>query len=146
MRGDEIGMQTGEEPLRIYVDGASRGNPGPAACAFVIKRGRETLARESRFLGRATNNEAEYRGIIAALEAAGEIGAGSAAVFSDSQLAVRQINGEYGVRCPHLQELYRQVVALLGKFTRVAFRHRPRTDPGIGECDTLCNAALDSRE
>ncbi len=87
------------ESIIAHIDGGSRGNPGPAAAAFVLTdpRGRKLQAR-AFFLGEATNNVAEYTAIHKALEAARSLGAGQITVYSDSELLVRQINGQYKVK------------------------------------------------
>ncbi len=133
----------GRPAIQAYTDGASRGNPGPAAAAFIILTA-ATLAREnSRFLGTATNNRAEYEAIIMALTAASGITDGRLEVVSDSELVIRQLNGLYRVRQPHLAELHTRVRSLCTRFSKVTFRHAPRTDPWIQHCDSLCNKTLD---
>jgi len=127
----------------MWVDGASRGNPGPAAIGAVIKdeQGR-LLARVSRRLGIMTNNQAEYRAIIAALEKAISLGARQVAVNSDSELVVRQINGRYRVKKTELKPLHQQVKQLQGRLEDFTITHVPRQQNR--EADRLANAALDS--
>ncbi len=127
----------------IWVDGASRGNPGPAAIGAIIKdeQGR-LLARVSRRLGIMTNNQAEYRAIIAAREIVVTLGARQVAVKSDSELVVRQINGRYRVKKAELKPLYQQVKQLQGRLEGFTITHVPRQQ-NI-EADKLANAALDS--
>jgi len=128
-----------------YTDGASRGNPGPAACAFVIVDGWGVLiASEARVLGKKTNNEAEYHAVIGALEKAASTPYRQIVVHSDSELVIRQIKGEYKVRKPHLRELFLQEQELERLFESVEFVNLPREDPWIRIVDTLCNDALDS--
>lgn len=129
--------------FQAYTDGASRGNPGPAAAAFIIITATTPVRENSRFLGTATNNHAEYEAIIMALTAASDITHGGIDVVSDSELVIRQLNGLYRVRQPHLAELYMRVRSLCTRFSKVTFRHAPRTDPWIQHCDLLCNRALD---
>jgi ribonuclease HI len=130
------------EKAVLYTDGASRGNPGPAAIGAVIRDGKGgVLARISRSIGRATNNQAEYRAIIAALEEAVRLGAASVELKSDSELAVRQINGRYRVKNPALKPLYQRVRELLSSFQSYAAIAIPRRQNA--EADRLCNAALD---
>ncbi len=125
----------------INTDGASQGNPGPAAIGATLKdeRGR-LLASISRSIGRTTNNQAEYRAIIAALEKAAEMGADRVEVRSDSQLVVRQLNGRYRVKKASLRPLYLEASRLLGRFQGVTLTSIPREQNR--EADALANAAL----
>jgi ribonuclease HI len=127
----------------LYTDGASRGNPGPAAIGAVIKDGRgRVLARISRRIGRTTNNQAEYRAIIVALEEALRMGVARVEVKSDSELAVNQINGRYRVKNPRLQPLNQRVRQLQQSFQSFVITSIPRHQNA--EADRLSNAALDS--
>jgi ribonuclease HI len=125
-----------------YADGASRGNPGPSAIGVVIfdGEGRE-VHRESRRVGHGTNNEAEYRAAIAALEATLGLGASRVELRMDSELVVRQLTGRYRVRNPRLAPLYGRAVDLRRRFQSVTFRNLPRVDNRLA--DTLANQALD---
>ena len=125
-----------------YADGASRGNPGPSAIGVVIfdGEGRE-VHRESRRVGHGTNNEAEYRAAIAALEAALGLGASRLELRLDSELVVRQLTGRYRVRNPRLMPLYGRLVDLRTRFQSTTFRNSPRTNNRLA--DTLANQALD---
>ena len=111
----------------INADGASRGNPGPAAIGATIKdeQGR-LIASISRRIGRATNNQAEYRALIAALEKATRLGVKEANIYLDSELVVKQINGKYRVRNPALKPLYQQVKQLQGRLEGFTITHIPR--------------------
>ena len=131
--------------LEIYTDGASRGNPGPAAWAFVIFRDGRVLEQECGYIGEATNNTAEYHAIINALKKAKEYTTGKIRLYSDSELAVKQLNGIYKTKKPHLRELREEVDALSVQFERVIFSHVRRENPHIETCDALCNASLDRR-
>jgi len=126
-----------------YADGASRGNPGPASYGVVLydASGRE-LHRSSRALGRATNNQAEYHGAIAALEAALGLGAREVELRMDSELVVRQLSGRYKVRNPGLIPLHKRMLDLRSRFQRVAIVHVPRQQNRAA--DKLANEALDS--
>lgn len=125
-----------------YADGAARGNPGPAAYGGVVLTADGTPLREiSAAIGRATNNEAEYRGAIAVVEAALAAGARELDLRMDSELIVRQLQGQYRVRSPHLQPLYRQLTALIERLERFSVRHVPRE--ANQRADALANAALD---
>ena len=126
----------------ICTDGASRGNPGPAAIGAVIKDEHNRLiARISRRIGKATNNQAEYRAIIAALEEAVRLGATHVELNSDSELIVRQISGRYRVKNAALKPLYQQVKLLQGLLESCTVTHIPRWRNK--EADKLTNAALD---
>ena len=134
------------ELLEIHVDGASRGNPGPAACAFILsKKGCAPFHQDKEYLGEATNNVAEYSAIISALREAEKWTRQQVKVFSDSQLVIRQINGQYRIKAPHLSVLCKRVNGLISKFERVDFFHVPRTNSMIQKCDALCNECLDEK-
>lgn len=128
--------------LRAYADGAARGNPGPAAYGAVVcdSDGAE-LRPLAAAIGRATNNVAEYRGAIAAVEAALELGATELELYLDSELVVRQIEGAYRVRHPNLRPLHAQLMALLDRLDAVRVQHIPRAQNA--RADALANAALD---
>ena len=126
----------------INADGAARGNPGPAAIGATIKDHKGNLiARISRRIGKATNNQAEYRAIIAGLEKAVKIGAREIEVLTDSELVVKQINGKYRVKNTSLRILYEEVVKLVGSLDKFSIQHIPRTRST--EVDSLANRALD---
>jgi ribonuclease HI len=130
----------------IQSDGGARGNPGPAASAFVVKRQGKVIYEESLYLGVATNNQAEYRGVIIALTWLSKQGAnfGDVAFLMDSELIVRQINGIYKVKEEGLQKLHREVMNLLASITsKVEFKHVPRKENK--EADLLVNKELDSQ-
>ena len=139
-------MGTGVKEVRlkkvvIFADGASRGNPGPAAIGVTIKDERgELIAFISRRIGKVTNNQAEYRAIIAALEHAITLGANQVEIHSDSELVVRQINGEYRVKKVTLKPLYQQVKQLQGSLESFTITHIPRQQNT--EADNLANNAL----
>lgn len=134
------------QPARViaYADGASRGNPGPAAIGVVLldEEGRE-LHRSARRLGRATNNQAEYRAAIAALEAALGLGASGVELRMDSELVVRQLRGRYKVRNPRLIPLYKRALDLRSRFAAFAVRYVSRAENRLA--DALANQALDRR-
>lgn len=130
--------------LRLFVDGASRGNPGPAALGVVVQDGRGRLLAEiAEGLGEATNNVAEYRALLRALEEARARGADEVEVFADSDLLVRQVTGAYKVRSPHLAPLHRAAVAALAGFRRWHIAHVPRGRNAAA--DALANRVLDGR-
>ena len=126
----------------IYSDGASRGNPGPAAIGFrILAPDGSELWSEGRRIGRATNNVAEYRGVLAALEKGQELGLVELEIRLDSELVVRQLQGAYRVKEPHLAELKARVDGLLAGFRTVRIRHVRREENR--ETDALANEALD---
>ena len=127
----------------IFTDGASRGNPGPAAIGAVLRdtEGR-ILTRISQCIGKTTNNQAEYRAIIAALEKTLELGATHVELNSDSELAVRQINGRYRVKNAALKPLHQRVKQLLGKLEGFTVSYVPRQRNT--EADKLTKKALSS--
>ena len=136
--------QVQENPeLFCYTDGASRGNPGASAYAYIVcSHGRE-LDETGKFLGKATNNEAEYHGVIAALESCRKFSHGPVSVYSDSELVIRQLSGRYRVRATHLMPLFQKVKSLEKSFEKVTYRSIPREDAMIKRMDALCNRILD---
>ena len=125
----------------IFTDGASRGNPGPAAIGAAIKdeQGR-LIAHISQRIGTTTNNQAEYRAIIAALGKAIRLGATHVEVNSDSELVVRQLSGIYRVKKAELKPLYQQVKQFQGLLESFTITHIPRQQ-NI-EADNLASSAL----
>ena len=126
----------------LHTDGASRGNPGHAGAGFVVydQQGGE-LRSGSRYLGTMTNNEAEYRALILGLEAARELGCARLAVHLDSELIVKQINGQYRVKSPGLKPLFARARDLLHEFDQVSVSHVYRTDNT--RADQLANQGID---
>jgi len=130
-------------PLDVYTDGASRGNPGPAAYGFVFVKNNEIIFEDSGTLGKNTNNTAEYYAILSALKKAQEFARASVTVYSDSELVIKQINHQYRITKPHLAELRAELATEEKKFTDIHFRNVPRENRFIRRCDQLCNQALD---
>ena len=129
------------EKVVIFADGASRGNPGLAAIGATIKDEHGLLiASISQGIGITTNNQAEYRAIIAALEEAIRLGARQVDIYLDSQLVVRQISGEYRVKNSALKPLYQRVKQLQDRFKSFNIRHITRQQNK--EADRLANLAL----
>jgi len=129
--------------VTIYTDGAARGNPGPAAIGVIIKDAAgNTVATISRRLAATTNNQAEYRAIIAALEKAVSLGARQVALKSDSELVVKQINGLYKIKNTALRPLYQKVVELIGALESFSISRIPREQNAAA--DALANKALDN--
>lgn len=125
----------------IHTDGVSRGNPGQAAIGATIKDEQEQLiASISRRIGWATNNQAEYKAIVAALEKAVELGARQVELNSDSELVVKQINSQYRVKKEALKPLYQRVKELQGRLGGFTIKHIPRQQNK--EADKLANRAL----
>jgi ribonuclease HI len=128
--------------LVAHIDGGARGNPGPAGYGVVIEdEAGQPLAQLSEYLGRCTNNYAEYSGLLAALHYAREHGCNAIEILSDSELLVRQINGQYQVRSESLKLLYDQACALIGQLDWFNIRHVRREQNK--QADTLANAAMD---
>lgn len=127
--------------VQIYIDGAARGNPGPAGIGIVIKRGQQTLAEISDFIGKATNNIAEYIAFIRGLEEALVLGATKVECLSDSELLVKQINGEYKVKNEGLVPLHYHAQSLIKKFKTFSISHTVREENK--HADKLANKGID---
>jgi ribonuclease HI len=127
--------------MRIHTDGAARGNPGPAAFAYVIERDGEAPVEESDVLGTRTNNVAEYIALVRALEHAARLGGRRLEIFTDSDLMVNQIKGYYKVRNASLRQYWEQAKRLLEEFENFKLTHVPRAQND--RADRLCNEALD---
>ncbi len=134
-------QKRGSAALVIYADGACRGNPGPAGAGVVLTEGGEVVEELSSYLGRGTNNIAEYRALLLGLEAARRRGAGEVKVRMDSQLVVRQVGGSYKVRNPKLQELHAQAMDLRRSFKKFEIEYIPRA--ANEAADSLANQAID---
>ena len=128
---------------RLWTDGGARGNPGPAAFAYVLEAGDGTvLAAHGEKIGVATNNVAEYRGLVAGLEKAVELAVPEVEVVSDSELLVKQMRGEYRVKNEALLELSQRATRLARKLDKVEYRHVVREHNELA--DRLVNEALDA--
>ncbi|MFC7204392.1 ribonuclease HI [Haloferax namakaokahaiae] len=135
-------IQPGGGRAHVYFDGASRGNPGPAAVGWAIVTSNGIVAEGSRRLGTMTNNQAEYEALIAALTAAVEYGYDEVDVRGDSQLIVKQVRGEWNTNNPELRERRVKAHELLQNFDRWSLEHVPRE---INDrADSLANEALDN--
>jgi ribonuclease HI len=129
----------------LFADGGSRGNPGPAASgAVLVSPDGHVMQEVGHFLGRATNNVAEWTALELGLQAALERGVRRLAVRMDSELVVKQISGEYRVKHPDLQPLHRRVTMLLRKFEHVDVRHVRRKENALA--DAVVNRVLDASE
>ena len=137
-------MMTGG-PIVAYIDGGARGNPGPAGYGVRVETADGLLVEELHgAIGVATNNVAEYRGLIAALTFLDERGCLDPTIRSDSQLLTKQMAGEYRVRSPGLAPLYREASRLVARLGRVRFEHIPRAENA--EANRLANLAMDGGE
>jgi ribonuclease HI len=127
----------------VHVDGGARGNPGPAAAGAVVSTpDGEILDAASELLGIATNNVAEYRGLLLGLARAKALGATEVDVVNDSELIAKQVNGAYKVKHPAMRPLYLEAMAALREFDAWSIRSVPRAQNA--EADALVNQALDS--
>jgi ribonuclease HI len=131
-----------QDCITIHIDGAARGNPGPASFAYVIAGGGQPTVEENGYLGSTTNNVAEYTALVRALERAAQLGGRRLVIYSDSELLVKQMNGEYRVKNESLRELFEEAKALTRPFDSVVLRHVPRSQNS--EADRLCNEALNA--
>ncbi len=126
----------------LHTDGASRGNPGPAAVGIVITAPDGRVLREiGEYLGTRTNNYAEYQALLRGLAAARALGAEQVRCFLDSQLVVRQLNAQYRVKHPQIRPLFEEVRRLASAFQKVTYTHVLRADNAAA--DALANQALD---
>ncbi|HKV85073.1 MAG TPA: ribonuclease HI family protein [Ktedonobacterales bacterium] len=141
MRTEGAGVSSNAR-LLLRTDGASRGNPGPAAAGIVIERADGTLlARGKKYLGRLTNNQAEYQALILGLKAVAARSPASVAVYMDSELIVKQMNGEYRVKDTALRPLFEEARSLVSALPAVSFTHVRRGFNTLA--DALANEALD---
>jgi ribonuclease HI len=128
---------------RLFTDGGARGNPGPAAYGYVLEAEDGTvLASHGEYIGSATNNVAEYSGLVAGLRKALELQLPDVEVVSDSELMVKQMRGEYRVKNAALRELFAEADRLARRVGNVEYRHVKRAHNE--EADRLVNAALDA--
>jgi ribonuclease HI len=130
---------------RLFTDGGARGNPGPAAYAYVLEAADGTvLAAHGEAIGVATNNVAEYRALVEGLRKAVELSVAALEVVADSELLVRQMRGEYRIKNDALRELAREANALARTLERVSYRFVRREHNALA--DRLVNEALDAAE
>ena len=133
-----------DEVLTLEFDGGSRGNPGPAGIGAVVRAKDGTpLVTLGRFIGRATNNVAEYKALITALQKAKELGAKRVVVRGDSELIIRQMNGQYRVKNADLKPLYDEAQSLLRQFDHATIDHNYRHKNALA--DKLANLAMDRK-
>lgn len=124
-----------------HTDGGARGNPGHAALGAIVREPNGTTHRIKKYLGVATNNQAEYKALLAALQKVAELGARSVVCYLDSELIVKQMNREYRVKDPELGKIYIQIWNLAQQFQTISFHHVRREMNR--EADALVNEALD---
>ena len=130
---------------RLFTDGGSRGNPGPAASAYVLEADDgHVLAAHGETIGVATNNVAEYRALVAGLAKALELGVDDLEVISDSELVVKQMNGEYRVKNPAMVDLSLEATRIARQIGRVRYKAVRRIENELA--DSLVNEALDAAE
>ena len=127
----------------VYSDGGSRGNPGPSAYAIVVTKDGKTVHEHAEFLGVHTNNYAEYRGLIAGISKALELGADEVEFVMDSQLVIRQITGQYRVKSPDMLALHEDAKNLASMIPKVTFTNVRRSERLIPRADALLNAEMD---
>jgi ribonuclease HI len=131
-----------QRKVYVFSDGAARGNPGPAGAGAVVKDAKgEVIAELKQALGKATNNVAEYKGLLLGLRKAKELGAREVEVRADSELMIRQINGKYAVRNEGLKPLYNEALAILNSFAKWNAEHVPREENALA--DEMSNRAID---
>jgi ribonuclease HI len=134
---------SGPERLVVNVDGGARGNPGPAAIGVVVSTpDGEVLEEHAERIGSATNNIAEYRALMLGLERALALGAREVELIGDSELVVRQVQGEYKVRDEVLWRLHKHVIRALAEFDSWSIRHVRREENEVA--DRLVNEVLDA--
>ena len=129
----------------VHVDGGARGNPGPAAAAAVLSTpDGEVVDEATELIGHATNNVAEYQGLLLGLERAKALGATEVEVVNDSELVAHQVNGRYKVKHADMKPLHARALAALGGFERWSIRSVPRA--ANADADALVNQALDAAQ
>jgi len=133
------------DELIIYTDGGARGNPGPAGIGIVFfDKKRKLLKKYAAFIGRATNNQAEYTALLAALSKAPQFSRGKIKCLLDSELVVKQLNGSYKVKDKKLLPLFNKVIEATHKFLAVSFHHISREKNKIA--DALVNLAIEKKK
>lgn len=137
----------GNEGVITYTDGASRGNPGLAGVGVLIydASDEKCLLEDFEFLGQCTNNEAEYRALMLALDRAAKITSGPVKCFMDSELLARQMSGRYAIKSEKLIALAQDVRERAARFSSISFNHVPREHPRLRLADALANKAIDTR-
>ncbi len=130
--------------MKLYTDGAARGNPGPAAAGMVIEDDQgQVIWQEGRYLGETTNNVAEYQALLWGLEKAANLAPGALLIRMDSELVIKQLTGVYRVKHPALRPMHQQALALLREFPSWRAEHVRREKNSLA--DHLANLALDRK-
>ncbi len=127
--------------INVFIDGASRGNPGFSSCAFVMMNEMEVIEERGFYLGKITNNQAEYSGLLMGLFAAKEMHLDAIQIMSDSELLVKQLAGQYRVKSPNLLSYFELYSWAKGWFSTINTVHIPREENT--RADRLCNLILD---
>jgi len=130
-----------KEFAEIFIDGASRGNPGSSSIGIVINDSKGNLYKVKKYLGTLTNNQAEYQALITALKYAKKLKQATLKIHTDSLLIANQINGIWKVRAPEIKIVYKEAMRLISNFMKVEVNHIPRYLNQ--EADRLANEALD---
>ncbi len=128
----------------VYTDGGSRGNPGQSAIGIlIIDSDEKIIYKHGEYIGEATNNIAEYTALMKALKNASENFHGEASCFSDSELMIKQLNGEYKVKNPGIKELFLKIKKLEKEFEKIEYIHVRRENENIIIVDGIVNKVLD---
>ncbi|OGY31597.1 MAG: hypothetical protein A3C02_04720 [Candidatus Andersenbacteria bacterium RIFCSPHIGHO2_02_FULL_45_11] len=127
----------------LFTDGGARGNPGPAAIGFVLSGIGNAAILYKEYIGKGTNNQAEYRALLAGITRAKKEGVEDLMCYLDSELVVKQVRGEYRVKNEELKLLLADIKKLLPKFRSISFEHVPRAKNAAA--DKLVNEALDEQ-
>lgn len=132
---------TGKNMYNVYTDGGARGNPGPAGCgAVILNKNGEVLQKVSHFIKHATNNEAEYTALLLGVKKVLELKPQTVNFYLDSELIVKQMNGEYKIKKAELKSIFDQIQVLIKKISQTKFVHIPRTKNQLA--DQLVNQAI----
>jgi ribonuclease HI len=136
-----LSLGSAKAPVEIYIDGASRGNPGRSGIGILIRDVDGSIHQIKKDIGIATNNEAEYKALITALQSAKGLKKNQLRIYTDSSLLANQINGNWQVRDPKIAVLYKRAKELISEFEKVKVEHIPR-ELNRG-ADRLANEAID---
>lgn len=133
--------------FKVYTDGAARGNPGPSASGFAVFRGIKKVHSDFAYNGETTNNTAEYKAVMNALEwcLASLPGDSVIELYSDSELVVKQLNGIYKTRSKEMMRMKMEVIGIVRRIGRVSFHNLPRENPNISHVDRMLNKLLDEQ-
>ena len=131
--------------LTLYSDGGARGNPGPAAAAFIAIENNEIIKTDTQYIGIRTNNQAEYEALTMALKYALNSNAEEVTCYLDSELVARQMKGEYKIKNIELQKLYLKAHAIRVRIRKIEFYNVTRNNSFIQKADTLVNKTLDQQ-